>query len=412
MRGHIPYCHIGEMLRAQKRPHISFHTPGHKRAGADITELPYSDNLLSPRGVIARAEEDVARIAGAERAFLLTDGSTSGVHAMLLALREAGITRVAYPAFAHKSVKDGCYLLGLEGVEIASSRTPYPRQPSLEAIKAALEGAEALLLTSPDYYGNFPPLKEAARLCREQKKPLLLDGAHGAHLHGTEDYAGNFAQMWVDGAHKSLPAMTQGAAVFAGDKFWAEKLASSVVRCRTTSPSYPILASVEYAYKYPRNFPLEKAANALKRELGAEDNADWTKLLVPFGTECARAEAFLEARGVFPEFNDGNFLMFYLSPCTRLRELRRLERLLKKLPRGEVRIPAPETGEAGARTAWVPLDKAEGRLCAAECGLFPPCVPLILKGERISRAAIERLAAANSTFGLREGNILVFEEDA
>lgn len=412
MRGRIPYCHIGEMLRAQKRPHISFHTPGHKRAGADITELPYSDNLLSPRGVIARAEEDVARIAGAERAFLLTDGSTSGVHAMLLALREAGITRVAYPAFSHKSVKDGCYLLGLEGVEIASSRTPYPRQPSLEAIKAALDGAEALLLTSPDYYGNFPPLKEAARLCREQKKPLLLDGAHGAHLHGTKDYAGNFAQMWVDGAHKSLPAMTQGAAVFAGDKFWAEKLASSVVRCRTTSPSYPILASVEYAYKYPRNEALEQAADALKRELGAEDNADWTKLLVAFGTECARAEAFLEARGIFPEFNDGNFLMFYLSPCTRLRELRRLKALLKKLPRGEVHIPAPEAGKAGERTAWVPLDKAADRLCAAECGLFPPCVPLILKGERISREAVERLAAANGTFGLREGNILVFEEDA
>ncbi len=408
----VPRCHILKMLRSQKRPHISFHTPGHKRTGADITELPYSDNLLSPRGVIARAEEDIAHIAGAERAFLLTDGSTSGVHAMLLALREAGITRVAYPAFSHKSVKDGCYLLGLEGVEIASSRTPYPRQPSSDAIEAALEGAEALLLTSPDYYGNFPPLQEAARLCREQKKPLLLDGAHGAHLHGTKDYAGNFAQMWVDGAHKSLPALTQGAAVFARDKFWAEKLASSVVRCRTTSPSYPILASVEYAYKYPRNFPLERAANALKRELRAEDNADWTKLLVAFGPECARAEAFLEARGVFPEFNDGNFLMFYLSPCTKLRELKRLRRLLKKLPRGEVDIPAPEAGKAGERTEWVPLAEAEGRLCAAECGLFPPCVPLILKGERVSKEAAERLLSANGTFGLREGNILVFEEDA
>ncbi len=405
-------CHIMEMLRSQKKPHLSFHTPGHKRAGADITELSYSDNLLSPRGVIARAEEDVARIAGAERAFLLTDGSTSGVHAMLLALREAGITRVAYPAFSHKSVKDGCYLLGLEGVEIACARTPYPRQPSLEAIKTALEGAEALLLTSPDYYGNFPPLQEAARLCKEQNKPLLLDGAHGAHLHGTKDYAGNFAQMWVDGAHKSLPALTQGAAVFAGDKFWAEKLAFSVVRCRTTSPSYPILASVEYAYKYPKNEALERAANALKRELRAEDNADWTKLLVAFGTECARAEAFLEERGVFPEFNDGNFLMFYLSPCTGFRELKRLKALLKKLPRGEVCIPAPEAGEEGVRTAWVPLKEAAGRLCAAECGLFPPCVPLILKGERISREAAERLAAAPNTFGLREGKILVFEEDA
>lgn len=408
----VPRCHILKMLRAQKKPHISFHTPGHKRAGADITELPYSDNLLSPHGVIARAEEDVAHIAGAERAFLLTDGSTSGVHAMLLALREAGITRVAYPAFSHKSVKDGCYLLGLEGVEIASSRTPYPRQPSPDAIEAALEGAEALFLTSPDYYGNFPPLQEAARLCKEQKKPLLLDGAHGAHLHGTKAYAGNFAQMWVDGAHKSLPALTQGAAVFAGDKFWAEKLASSVVRCRTTSPSYPILASIEYAYKYPRNLTLERAAAALKRELRAEDNADWTKLLVAFGTESARAEAFLEARGVYPEFNDGNFLMFYLSPCTGLRELKRLRRLLNKLPRGEVRIPEPEAGEAGERTEWVPLAEAEGRLCAAECGLFPPCVPLILKGERVSKEAAERLLSANGTFGLREGNILVFEEDA
>lgn len=364
----------GDAARSEKAAHLLSH-PGHKRAGADITELPYSDNLLSPRGVIARAEEDVARIAGAERAFLLTDGSTSGVHAMLLALREAGITRVAYPAFSHKSVKDGCYLLGLEGVEIASSRTPYPRQPSLEAIKAALEGAEALLLTSPDYYGNFPPLKEAARLCREQNKPLLLDGAHGAHLHGTEDYAGNFAQMWVDGAHKSLPAMTQGAAVFAGDKFWAGKLASSVVRCRTTSPSYPILASVEYAYKYPRNFPLERAANALKRELRAEDNADWTKLLVPFGTECARAEAILEARGVYPEFNDGNFLMFYLSPCTGLRELKRLERLLKKLPRGEVRIPAPETGKRGRAPHGCPLTRRRAGCVPPSAGSSRPACP-------------------------------------
>ena len=104
--------------------------------------------------------------------------------------------------------------------------------------------------------------------------------------------------------------------------------------------------------------------------------------------------------------------MFYLSPCTGLRELKRLRRLLNKLPRGEVRIPEPEAGEAGERTEWIPLEKAEGRLCAAECGLFPPCVPLLLAGERVSKEAAERLLSANGTFGLREGNILVFEEDA
>ena len=82
-------CHIADMLRAQKR-HISFHTPGHKRAGADITELSYSDDLSDPTGVLALAQADVARILGADASFFLTDGSTSGIFAMLFALPRAG----------------------------------------------------------------------------------------------------------------------------------------------------------------------------------------------------------------------------------------------------------------------------------------------------------------------------------
>lgn len=61
-------CHIAQMLRAQKR-HVSFHTPGHKRAGADITELSYSDDLSDPTGVIALAQADAARILGADASF-------------------------------------------------------------------------------------------------------------------------------------------------------------------------------------------------------------------------------------------------------------------------------------------------------------------------------------------------------
>ena len=408
----VKNCHILEMLLSQKRPHLSFHTPGHKRAGADITELCYSDNLLSPHGVIAHAEEDIAKIVGAHAAFLLTDGSTSGVHAMLLTLREAGITRIAYPKTAHKSVKDACWLFGLTGVEIAAPSSPYPKQPSIEAIEGALANADALLLTSPDYYGNFPPLKEAAALCEEQGKPFVIDGAHGAHLHGTPLYAGNFAEMWVDGAHKSLPALTQGAAVFARDELWAKRLKAAVSRCRTTSPSYPVMASVEYAYKYPKNEKIERAAEALKREINAEDNADWTKILVPFGSECARAEEFLQKKGVWAEFNDGNFLMFYLSPCTKAGALRRLKALLKRLPRGPLTLSSNEEGARGKRTRLVPLKEAEGLVSARECGLFPPCVPLISEGERITKEHIARLSAAANTFGLEGGNILVFEEDA
>ncbi len=402
--------HIAEMLRKQKK-HLSFHTPGHKRAGEDITELSYSDNLYAPTGVLKRAEEDIARILGAGRSFLLTDGSTCGVHAMLYALARTGARRVLIPAHAHLSVKNGCALAGLAAVYLpAREKDGIPCQPTLQEVEEGLRRADALLLTSPDYYGNFPDLAEISALCRREKKPLLIDGAHGAHLHGTPLYAGNFADMWVDGVHKSLPANTQGAVVSARAE-WASLLEEGVRIFRTSSPSYPILASVEYAVKYPRNERLEEAANSLKRELNAYENADWSKILIPFGERCATAQAYLESCGVYPEFNDGNYLMFYLSPASKLSHLRKLKGLLARCPRGQVVSVRGEQTAREGEIELLPLAAATGRVCARECGLFPPCIPLFLKGEKLDGARLERLKNATSTFGLTDGKIAVFTEE-
>ena len=345
-------CHILRMLNGQGK-HLSFHTPGHKRAGADITELSYSDNLSSPRGVIARAEEDVAKILGAKRSFLLTDGSTSGVYAMLYALRTAGCKRIAVPAFSHISVKHGCELTGLLPVWIAQRKTlGIPVQPVREELERGLREADALLLTSPDYYGNAAPLAAARDLCTAAGKPLAVDGAHGSHLHFTQLHAGKYADLWVDGAHKSLPALTQGAVVSAGGDRWAELLGASVVRFRTTSPSYPILASVEYAVKYPRNQAIERAAEELKTRLGAYPNDDWSKMILPFGERAGEAQQALEARGIYPEFNDGNYLCFYLSPCTKIGELKKREAALRGLPRGEAAEEGEEPAPYGCDMLW------------------------------------------------------------
>ncbi len=334
--------HISSMLDAQKK-HISFHTPGHKRWGYDITELSYSDCLLSPKGVLKEAEEDIAAILGARRSFLLTEGSTSGVFSMLLSLRDAGAKKIAAPIFSHPCVGHGISVFGLECVPIPQETSfGISRQPTPEAMREALSGADALLLTSPDYYGFLPALQAARDLCNEQGKPLLLDGAHGSHLHFVpEMYAGTYADLWVDGVHKSLPAMTQGAVVSAKNAKWAGRLEDSVKKLRTTSPSYPIMASVELAVKFPRNEKIERAAALFKEKFGCVKNDDWTKLLVPFGARSGISEKFLEAKGVYPEFNDGNYLLFYLSPCTKLRHLKKLAKYLQTLVREEVSEGAP-----------------------------------------------------------------------
>ena len=396
------------MLAAQGK-HISFHTPGHKKKGADITELSYSDNLASPTGVIAAAQADAARILGADVSFFTTDGSTSGVYAMLRALRSGGVGRLAVPVSSHVSVLRGAELAGLELVPVAQEFScGIARQPTLAAVRAALEGADALLLTSPDYYGFFPELANIAALMQAQGKPLVIDGAHGSHLHGTALHASGYAQMWVDGVHKSLPAMTQGAVVSAKGE-WAARLRESIPYFRTTSPSYPILASIEYAVKYPRNERIERAAEEAKRALGALENPDWSKIVLPFGEKSGDARRYLEARGVYPEFDDGNYLMFYLSPATKLRDLKKLVRLAGRLPRAAVRDARLERAAGGGKTVALAPRQAVGRVCAQTCGLFPPCVPLLFVGDVVSEEAARRLAGAVSAFGLAEGKIIVYE---
>ena len=325
-------CHILQMLEEQaKKEHLSFHTPGHKKIGYDITELAYSDNLSCPQGVILRAEQDIAKILGADVSFLLTDGSTSGVLSMLYALKESGVRTIAVPVLSHKSFWNGCALLGLTPVSFETPTGVLPCRLTLTDVFDALSGADALFLTSPDYYGNIADLAKIKRLCVSQGKPLIIDGAHGGHLRANQDrYAGAYADMWVDGVHKSLPALTQGAVVSAKGRF-VEPLQKAVDIFRTTSPSYPIMASVEYAVKYPPNEALERAVTAWKQGKNyCYQNDDYTKLCL-FVKDGFEAEKTAHSTGIYPEFAEPHLLCFYLSPVQTEEDLHSLQSLVERL---------------------------------------------------------------------------------
>jgi arginine/lysine/ornithine decarboxylase len=201
---------------------------------------------------------------------------------------------------------------------------------------------------------------------------------------------------------------------------YAEKLAEGLDIFRTTSPSYPIMASVEYAVKYPRNEGLETAvkdyANGNARVYLGED---WTKLFALFQGNAFAVEKELQALGIYAEFCDGDGILFYLSPATDEREWALLKEALDGL---FARYPLQEkTGEKGlhydpsplaccvdGEKEWVELSQAEGRISAAVCGLFPPCTPLLRVGEVISSEKLALLAKAGNVFGLKERKISVY----
>ena len=402
------------MLKAHARKkHLSFHTPGHKNGKWDITELSYSDNLVSPNGCIARAQRDITQILGSEKSFIITDGSTLGIHAMLYTAKRLGVKTLAISPLPHQSVFSGLAIFDLQAVTFVS--------PSVEHIAPALENADALLITSPDYYGNIPNLSAISALCKSQNKLLIIDGAHGGHLHFDKNsYAGTYADLWVDGVHKSLPALTQGAVVSAKSKKNANALQESVLALRTSSPSYPIMASVEYAVKYPEHKRLEKAVRefANKYPLRVSVNQDWTKLCVYFGKHAFKAQKALEQRGIYPEFCDGEEIVFYLSPATKYAHFIRLTRVLSSLfnkysankEERTQRIPAPVVLPKNEPMEWVEMPNAVNKICAVNFGLFPPCTPLVLAGEKVTQEKIELMQNAVNVFGVKDGKIAVYKE--
>ncbi len=413
-------CHIYQMLKAQaKKRHISFHTPGHKTSGFDITELAYSDNLASPHGCIALAEADIAQILGAKNSFIVTDGSTCGVLSILYAGKLLGVKKIAVCATSHKSVFNGCAILGITPIVFTQNAdASCPARIDEIDFLNALNKADALFLTSPNYYGRIPSLQKIYDECKKQNKFLFIDGAHGGHLHFEKNlYAGNYADMWVDGVHKSLPALTQGAIVCAKTNETAKALRVAVNAFRTTSPSYPIMASVEYAVKYPQNLTIKREVEAFaKTDNRIRVYEDYTKLCVLFGKNVFKAKQALEKKGIFAEFCDGNLLMFYLSPLTKNRAFSTLKKhlrlLLQKYPYENVdRVPAPLILQKEGDVKEVLLSDALGKISAENCGLFPPCIPLIFKGERIEKEKLALLERADNAFGVYENKILVFKEN-
>jgi len=434
---------ILDAIKAQaKKSHARFHMPGHKGRKLkgvglgylklDVTEVDGFDVLGAKR----QAERDILNVYGAKECRILVDGATCGILSAVYAVKGLGDSLIINRN-AHKSVYNALEICGINPVTVDTDGDFYSELDKAFCLNPNAVGA---LLTYPDYYGRCFSAERVKAITKKYGKLLLIDNAHGAHFKALcpKLYAGEFADVWVDGAHKSLSTVNQGALVFTANDALVDRLNGAVDAFSTTSPSYVIAHSVEYGVKnLLANSKKCKAVadrvDALKEKLKkygvkiltSDDRLKMTVKASEYGRSAYQVQEKLSKKGIQLEMNDGENLLFMFSQNTTAVEIKRLygaiikalseaQEITKRISETKKENPIRAMAYIDARkaeTKTVLLADAVGKVSAVNAGLFPPCSPVVLAGEIITERTVKILLGAVGAFGVVNGRIKVIANE-
>ncbi len=446
---------------------LRLHVPGHKGGtGAppplrsrwgealfrdDLTEVPGLDDLSSPAGPIAESQRLTARAFGARDAYYLVQGTTGGLVALLLAAaRASGAAAFVVPRFCHRALVSASILAGLEPLFCRSVIAGgLPAGPHLDHLRDLVQshhgGLAAVVDTYPSTYGTAHGLAAVAEIAHAAGLPLLVDGAH-ASLFGLAPGMppaplAEGADAVVLSAHKSLGSLGQSSILLLRDSPWAPHAADVSAALRvatTTSPSYPMLLSLETAVLH-RLSPagraeLERAVDFAGQLRGRLHDAGISLLAPgdgavaadplrlnmdawPLGLTGTELAAWLrEQANVQVEAADWRSVLAILGPGDTAASG---EHLLEALARARAHA-SRDAGPPGAAAVWtrqlgilsetcrlrmsprkawfgrrsrVPLADAAGQIAAAPLAPYPPGVAAVWPGEVITPTAVEVLRA-------------------
>ncbi len=412
---------------ADKKP-LRFHMPGHKGkplpvpelaglAALDLTELSPTGNLYEAGEPFDSARRLWAELFGFDCCQFLTGGSTMGIHTGLTLCARPG-SRVLVDRSCHRAVFNAMALLDLEPVYL---ERPWLRSENLigpvspEMVEKMLDrhpDIKTVCITSPTYAGVLSNIGVISRIVHARGGKLFVDGAHGAHLPflGLAPFWG--ADAVTVSAHKTLPAMGQTALLFT-DGFDSDLVRRTASVFGTSSPSYPMLASLDVAREWLtgeegfhqyrqaacRVTELRQKFPGLRPEYGLSLDPCRFVLKVKDGPAFAKQ---LEERGVYPEMEDGGHVVFICTAQDSDEDFYRLERVLEELrdQMGDCPpVPAPPVPERmiSLRSALFapsrvrPLEDCEGEISACQIAPYPPGVPVVAPGERISKKELAYL---------------------
>ncbi|MDM5237091.1 aminotransferase class I/II-fold pyridoxal phosphate-dependent enzyme [Bacillus cereus] len=436
------------LIEFKERGPLSFHVPGHKNGvnfpqeaarefkdilSIDVTELTGLDDLHSPFECIDEAQKLLADVYGAKKSWFLINGSTVGNLAMILSCcGEHDIVLVQRNC--HKSIINGLKLAGANPIFLDTWIDEVYNVPvgiRDEVIKEAIErypNAKALILTHPNYYGMGMDLEASIAYAHAHKIPVLVDEAHGAHFCIGEPFPKSAlaygADIVVHSAHKTLPAMTMGSYLHINSRLVKEeKVSIYLSMLQSSSPSYPIMASLDIA-----RFTL-----ASIKEKGHDEIVEFFRrfkeglcsipqiailqyplqdeLKVTVQTRCQLSgyelQSLFEKGGIYTEMADPYNVLFILPMQVNEQYMKAIDIMRVALQHYAVKdksesirytykggfSPLAYTYKQleGCKTKVVPIEEAVGMIAAEMVIPYPPGIPLIIYGERITSEHKEQI---------------------
>ncbi|MFN0116919.1 MAG: aminotransferase class I/II-fold pyridoxal phosphate-dependent enzyme [Elusimicrobiota bacterium] len=415
---------------------------GRELFGMDVTVFPEVDSLHDPIGPIKKAQNLFADAYGVEQSLFLVNGSSVGNMAMILSACRPGESLII-SRNAHKSTLGGIVMSGVwpiwvqptvdQNLDILFDSTPEQIEKALKQFPEA----KAVLVTSPTYNGITTNLKKIADICHSRGKVLLVDEAHGAHLKFSSDLpmsaidAG--ADLVVQSTHKTLSAISQGSVLHFNSKLVDfNRVRRIVSMLQTTSPNYLTLASLDLA----RWQMVHQGKDILDKLIQNTDQArneinnlqhfksftrkdiqsrgfdlDGTKITINVTRTGYAGQRISEILAT--DYNiqvDAADLFNLIAICgtgTNKQDLQALVKALTeidKMKRGEAQnwvlnIPSlstelvmnPRDVFLLYRSKRVPLRKAIGHISAQPLTPYPPGIPVLIPGERVTAEIVDYL---------------------
>jgi arginine decarboxylase len=419
---------------------------------ADLVEINgIIDYLHSPKGTLLEAQKLAAEAHGADVTFFLINGSTVGNITSIMATCYDG-DKVIMPRASHRSVYGGVVLSGatplyVEPVYIPEVGFPLATDTAIvERLLANNTGVKAIHVTSPNYYGYISNVTKLSEMAHAVGAAMCVDEAHGSHLAFHEGLPASAVSLGADivihSTHKTQSALTQGSMLHVNEGVVnVSRVGQILSLLQTSSPSSIILASIDAARHFSvqhgqalleQAYQLSVQARAAIREIEGlwcygDDlvgrngifTYDPTKLVVRVvDTGWSGFQFYDKLRyeyGIDGEFADLKHVIFSVTMGDTPASVEKLVNALRALsqqknpqPTQQIEVALPiglpemvmtPRDAYYARSKVVTFDQSVGEISAENLIPYPPGIPLVVPGERITREHLDYLTYVKSMGG-------------